>query len=388
MKSVRLLLVLILLPLLSACGGTTVKSTKVTRLEQHQTEIPEAELLDLGVLGFDPGLEDADDDDSILPEIRNAEARFFANQLAGTIQSTGAWGAVRVIPATDTIVDVYVTGRILHSDGENLAIAIHAYDSSGVTWLRREYEERASRYAYDRRNKIRDDPFQGLFNRIANDLLHERQKLDGQRAATLRTVSELRFARLFAPDAFAGYLEENRKGMIEIRRLPADNDPLLTRIRRIRERDYLYIDTMQEYYHAFSRQMETPYQNWRAESYSEVIAARELKQKSTQRLVGGIAAVVGGIAAATSNNAGARTGGFVAATGGGMLIKSALEKKAEAQLHIDTLVELGQSLEAEIEPRVIELEDRTITLTGNAEAQYQQWRALLQQIYASERGDI
>ncbi len=379
---------LTLLLALTGCGGTTVKSTKFTQLEQQTAEIPEAQLLDLGVLGFDPGLDDIEDDDSILPEIRNAEARFFADQLADTIQSSGAWGAVRVIPAADTIVDVYVKGKILHSDGENLVLAIHAYDTSGITWLRKEYDDRASRYAYDRRRKIKDDPFQGLFNRIANDLIRERQNLEGDRAETLRAISELRFARLFAPDAYSDYLRENRKGVLEISRLPAENDPLLTRIRRIRERDYLYIDTLQEYYHAFSRRMETPYQNWRAESYSEVIAARELKQQSTQRLVGGIAAVVGGIAAATSSNAASRTGGYVAATGGGMLIKSALEKKAEAQLHIETLVELGQSLEAEIEPQVIELEDRTITLTGNAEAQYQQWKAILQEIYAAERGDI
>jgi len=55
-------------------------------------------------------------------------------------------------------------------------------------------------------------------------------------------------------------------------------------------------------------------------------------------------------------------------------------------MHIEALAELGESLEVAIEPRVIELEDRTITLTGNAEAQYAQWKALLQQIYDAERG--
>jgi hypothetical protein len=70
-----------------------------------------------------------------------------------------------------------------------------------------------------------------------------------------------------------------------------------------------------------------------------------------------------------------------------MVVKSGLSKRAEAQIHIEALAELGQSLEAEIEPQVIELEDRTITLTGNVEAQYQQWKELLRQMYALERGE-
>lgn len=64
------------------------------------------------------------------------------------------------------------------------------------------------------------------------------------------------------------------------------------------------------------------------------------------------------------------------------------QKKAELKIHEDVLAELSQSLEAEIEPRVIELEDRTITLTGNVEAQYTQWKALLREIYQAERGEI
>lgn len=388
MKYARLTFLVVAVFLLAGCGSTSVKSTKFTPLEQHTAEIPEGQLLDLGVLTFDPGLDDIDEDESILPEVRNAEARYFADQLTDTIQNSGAWGAVRVIPSEQTIVDLYVQGKILHSDGEVLEIAIHAYDTSGATWLKREYKERASRYAYDRRRKVKQDPFQGLFNRVANDLMKERLELQPSRAETLRTISELRFAGFFAPDPYQSYLTKNRKGELEIVRLPAANDPLLMRIRRIRERDYLYIDTLQEYYNAFSRQMDTPYQNWRAESYSEVIAARELKQQSTQRLVGGIAAVVGGIAAAGAGNGSTRTAGVVAASGGGMLIKSALGKKAEAQMHVATLVELGQSLESEIEPQVIELEDRTITLSGNAEAQYLQWKDLLQQIYEADRGDI
>ena len=61
-----------------------------------------------------------------------------------------------------------------------------------------------------------------------------------------------------------------------------------------------------------------------------------------------------------------------------------LEKRAESNIHSLALEELGQSLDAEITPRVIELEDRTVRLTGNVEDQYDQWRELLADIYAAE----
>ena len=41
----------------------------------------------------------------------------------------------------------------------------------------------------------------------------------------------------------------------------------------------------------------------------------------------------------------------------------------------------------EIAPQTIELEERTITLTGSVEAQYDQWRELLADLYASEVGE-
>jgi hypothetical protein len=70
---------------------------------------------------------------------------------------------------------------------------------------------------------------------------------------------------------------------------------------------------------------------------------------------------------------------------GGYLLKSGLDRKQESAAHTEAVAEMGSSLEAEIIPQVIELEDRTITLTGSVQAQYQQWRELLHRIYEQER---
>ena len=78
----------------------------------------------------------------------------------------------------------------------------------------------------------------------------------------------------------------------------------------------------------------------------------------------------------------------MAIIGGGYLLKSGLERRSEAQIHVQALEELGMSLEAEITPQVIELEDRTIEISGNVEDQYAQWRELLADIYAAEVGAL
>jgi len=380
---------LLLSLLLTACNAPIqVKSTTYTPLQLESAEIAEAELLDVGVLAFDPGLDNLSDQQAeiVLPAVRVAEGHYLANQLARTIQDSSAWGAVRVLPDAAVITDVYVEGIILHSDGEKLQLGITVSDTSGRQWYQRSYTQDASKYAYERRKSLHRDPFQGLFNRIANDLSEYRKSLSGKEATSLRNISTLRFAKDFSPEAFDQHIQANRKGVLDIKRLPATNDPTLLRIQRIRERDYLFVDTTQEYYDAFSLQMEVPYQSWRRQNYEEVLATRRLTRQSRERTIGGIVTVIAGIVAAGSNSGATRAAGAVAIGSGAMLVKSGLAKKGEAQMHVETLAELGQSLEAEVEPRTVTLEDQTITLNGNVQAQYQQWKALLQKIYAIERG--
>ena len=382
----NLTLVCALLLLNGCTHRTTIKSTNHVPLQQQTTLIPENQLLDVGVVTFDPGLEQIDEDDAVLPEVRNAESYYLANQVRSAIQDSAAWGAVRVLPSIKPVTDVYVEGTILESTGETLSLAIVVSDTSTQVWYKKVYSIKASKYAYQRRKSLQRDPFSGLFNQIANDLLQYRQTLEGETAVGLRTISALRFARDFSPESFDQHITQNRKGVLKVSRLPAHNDPVLARIEKIKTRDNLYIDTMQEYYDNFSLRMEEPYQVWRGESYDEVIAARELKRQGMQRIAGGIAAVVIGIAAAGSSDGSARMAGATAVGSGGLLIQSGIGKRAEAQMHVEALAELGQSLEAELEPQVIDLEDRTITLTGNVESQYQQWRDILQSIYRAENG--
>ena len=164
---------------------------------------------------------------------------------------------------------------------------------------------------------------------------------------------------------------------------------MLDRVRTIRERDQMFIDTLQDYYVTFDQQMDGPYQEWRKLSYEEAMALKELKAESTRRMITGGLAILAGIAGASQGDSTmTRTAGNVAIIGGGYLLKSGLEKRNEAQIHVEALEELGMSLEAEITPQVIELDDRTVMLSGNVEDQYAQWREVLAEIYRTEVGAL
>ena len=389
MTVLRLLAVIAVYFLLSGCVSQTIKSTSVPNIETPSSVVPEALLLDVSVVVFDPGLDNYDEDEQVYPEVRNAEARFMPMVLSESIQNSGAWGAVRVVPDGTQITDLIVRGEILHSDGEELQLAITAIDARGDVWLSKTYTGKASRYAYQPATRNPYDPFQAVYNTIANDLLEQLEELPYKERGDVRLVTELRFARDFSPDAFNGYLEQTRNGEYDINRLPAENDPMLERVRDIRERDRLYVDALQVYYTNFDAQMLEPYQEWRRASFEESVALQALRAESTRRLIVGGIAVLAGIAAASSgDSSAARTAGQVAVLGGGYLVKSGLDKRNESQIHVQALEELGMSLEAEITPQIIELEDQTVMLTGNVEEQYTQWRLFLGDIYRAEIGSL
>jgi 20S proteasome alpha/beta subunit len=91
--------------------------------------------------------------------------------------------------------------------------------------------------------------------------------------------------------------------------------------------------------------------------------------------------------ASGSSNGSAQSAGAVAIGSGALLVKSGMEKRAELKIHEDVLTELEQSLESEIEPRIIELENDRVVLTGNVTEHYNQWKSFLLQRYKAEHGE-
>jgi hypothetical protein len=100
----------------------------------------------------------------------------------------------------------------------------------------------------------------------------------------------------------------------------------------------------------------------------------------------GIAGILGGIyGRLSSGNLMAFDASTSAAAVGGYALKQGLQSKQRAAEQTERVAEMGSSLEAVIEPQVIALEDRSVTLSGTVETQYGQWREMLQRIYEQER---
>jgi hypothetical protein len=220
-------------------------------------------------------------------------------------------------------------------------------------------------------------------------LAYRQANLENDDIRKIRTVSEMLFAQRFSEEAFGEYLTKDRNGYYQLTALPAENDPLLNRIQDIRERDFMFIDTVQDYYATYVRQMRLPYDSWREQSYHETIALRELRDSARRRFIAGTAAVIGGLAAATQGgNYGTQASGAVGVGAGAYLIKSGFDRQAEARMHMEAMSELSESLENAVAPQVINLDDRTITLSGSVEEQYNQWREILADLYATDLGQL
>jgi putative sterol carrier protein len=370
---------------------------------QATQQIPQDELLDVGIRVFDPGIpaDKADDEEAlaklrIYPELRKAEARFLPTQLRQTLETSAQWGAVRVVPDIAEFVDVLVTGTIVQSSGKYLALDITARDSAGRIWIaNKRYESVADIGAYKTEAAMKArDPFQNVFSLIANDLVAARDKLTAADRSDVHRLTSLRFARDLAPEAVGEFATKDAKtDVLKVTRLPAAEDPFVQRVERIRERDDAVTDTVNGYYANFADSMRAGYGSWRQTSLEEI--EKEERARSSARLRTGLgaAAVLASIFVpdqcrpddyqCRNVQSAARTAGTV---GGVAAVLSGIKKFSDARIHAQALKEVSQSFEAEVAPQVIDVEGRTLRLTGSAEDQYREWRKLLREIYLQDAG--
>jgi hypothetical protein len=375
---------------LGGCVTQTVRVVDMTppkQIDRYQTE---AELLDIGIEVFDPNVPDDFDERVsrvISREIRRAEAQYIPYFAKNLLQSTGNWGAVRVVPRATHAVDVTVGGKIVDSNGEEMTLEIQVSDATGRHWFTKQYTALASKYAYEDSIPPDIDAFQAIYKELADDMLAYRQGLSAADVQNIRTVAEMQFARDFSTEAFSNHVAETESGEFVVTRLPAENDPMLERVRKIREREYLFIDTLDEYYANFHRQMFPAYQSWRKASYEDSIAYEELRAQARARMIGGAIGIVGSVGAIyQSDNAYVDASGLAGVVGGSTMIMSGIMKRHEAEQYADRLRELGSAAEAELVPTTIELENQTVRLQGTVDQQYEELRQILRRLYFEDLG--
>jgi hypothetical protein len=379
---------LICLIILSGCATYQAQKVGPTPIIQADDEILEAQLMDVGIIVFNSAelTEEKAKKEGTHPDIRKAESHFIPYHLKNTLHQSSQWGAVRVVPAETNSVDLLVKGEILESNGEHLSLKIEVVDATGKSWLKKSYKEKASTALYSGNSAGEKDAYQDIYNTIANDMAKYKAQLSPDEIEKIRSISKLKFAQDFAPDAFGEYLKKDKKGMITINRLPANEDPMMGRLLKIREREYMYVDTLNEYYDVFYNKMWPSYENWRTLNLAEQQAIKKIKREAAIRQIVGALLLAGAIVMDSGDSSSARALQIGMVVIGGQVIIDGFNISKEAEIHSAAIQELSESFGNEMKPVVMEFQGKKYELTGSAEEQFKRWRELLHKIYKAETG--
>jgi hypothetical protein len=200
----------------------------------------------------------------------------------------------------------------------------------------------------------------------------------------------VRYAADVSPEAYTGYVTTDKDGRYALNRLPAVDDPMFDRTQRVRQRERLFLDTLDQHYAQFSAEAMEPYDSWREYAREEAISIRELTKSARWRTGMGIATIVASVVYGSQSD-----GSFserilrdALMYVGVDMIRASQVRKQEKRIHTETLEELSSSFDDDIKPMVVEIQGTQHRLTGTAKAQYDEWRSLLRQIFISESGFV
>ncbi len=350
--------------------------------------------LDIIIPVFDPGLPDDPKkykEEGIWPELRRAEATRFAYKMKLAIEQTGAFGAVRIMPDKTATGDLYVIGKINKSNGENVDINLKVYDISGRKWFDKSFDHEVAEGFYDNIRNKGKDPYDPVFEQAAEQLVKELKGHKDTDLTQVQALTDLRFGASFSEQAFSQYMKVQR-GKIVLTGYPDENDSMLKRVKAIRVRDQLFTDRMQPHYEQFIQNMDDSYAIWQKQSFDELKAAREARAESIKSAAAGIGlialAILSVVAGVRSDSLGGSvagtTGAIVAGQIGMGMLGDSQKMSKESKFHRDALDELGQSIDGEMAPQVVEFEETTTKLTGSAKEQFAKWRAFLKRIFEQE----
>lgn len=369
-----------LLALLSACASPPPATepvavcTGVGEVSLNKTnQSPEdAYLLDIGIVVFDtPATQSIDNNfgDWVFDEVRDNERHLLPYNLKEALLASNQWGAVRVLPEQDPSVHVTVTGSILRSDGQELELQIRASDATGRVWLDRNYYDRTNNDSYLSPRTLRrasselladiDEPFEDIYQQIANDLLSVRDSFPPSTLNEIADVALLVYANDLSPESFAHMLTRDEQGLLSVSALPAADDPMLQRVQNMRVRHHLFIDTVDEYYQALHEQTRSPYLIWRSYSFEQI----QEEQRAAERGV---------------------DESRYSSTTGYLTLTQRYDRYRWSKIYQQEYQELAAGFNRETAPAILEVNRQVLGLSGTLEEQYAQWRRILRELFELE----
>lgn len=351
-----------------------LEPTAPVDLQIANNPLAESAALDIGVVVFSSAISAEQVSDAnawLYAEISRKETQYLPYVLRNTLVASNQWGAVRVLPENDPSVDLLIYGTIFQSDGEVLDVAIQAVDSTGREWLNKRYMEVAAmpdypdtdRFTPGRRFDANNfvDPFQDIYDQIANDLQAAHMALDTSALTEIQQMSELLYANDIAPDAFAHTLQANADGTRSIVSLLASDDPMRNRVEEMRLRHFLFIDTVDDYYRALYDEMQPAYVLWRR------FSLEQLQAETSERLQ-----VFEPSNYSDSNSY--------------LSLIQRYDRYKWTKIYEQEFTELASGFNNEIAPAILELNQQVHGLNGTMDSQYRQWRGILRELFSLETG--
>ncbi|MEM7084003.1 MAG: hypothetical protein AAF465_14840 [Pseudomonadota bacterium] len=312
---------------------------------------------------FDPGIP-ADPSThrqlGVFPEVRKIEAQFLPFVLRELLEDSDQWGAVRVVPELAPGDELAVSGRIIASNGERLEVELSANDALGRQWLINRYSMESGTGDPNSMLEI-SQSFKNVFRQFADDLLVARRPKTPSELERNREVALLRYASALVPSVYGDYLRRDAAGTISLNRLPAANDAMLDRIRRIRAFEYRFIDAIDEQYEALYSQTENTYNLWLR--YQERLTRYRLDGERNRQ----------------NQQRSDRPGSYNA-------MMERYEQYKWLKLEEQNLRKWASGFRNEVDPTVVEVEGRVVELDGSLAQRYAEWRALLDALFEQETG--
>jgi len=330
---------------------------------------------------FDANIPDKDKDD-VWPEVRRVEANRFAILTKRAMQATGAFGAVRGTPDDSAFGELYVHGTILKANTEDIKLKIEVNDIRGRStrreWMSSTFSYRVPERFHKSVRKQGSDAYAPIFDAIAAEIVKKLARKKAKSVKDLKAITEMRFANLFGPEYFDQYLK-GCKRKCKLRSLPAQTDPLYQKIQTMRIREQLFVDGFQQPYDGFYADSDDAYLEWQKYAYPVAVERRKQRSRGATRLLLGAAAIAGAVATDNPNLA------VVSGVAGAVLFADAVNQYRSAGVSGETLDQMGQSVNLDLSPQVVQFENITTQLQGDAVDQFISYRGHLQKIYEKEQ---
>ena len=232
-------------------------------------------------------------------------------------------------------------------------------DATGVTWLDKVFSSPANAKTNLSARDRGTPEFQAIYREIATELAGLRSQLDTATVASIKGTSLMRYAIELAPSAFNDYLEQDEDGTFQLLRLPARNDPMLIRIERVRNTEFIITDTVDAKFREFNTDLARTYRVWR--EYRRKVADYE-----------------------AWNTEFATTRGEDLERGSWESIKHQYDAYKYDRQTAQERDRLAVAFNNEVESTVAAMEDRVAELNGWVEQGYPEWNRLLEGLYEVE----